>query len=122
MVNSEIPVPSGRVGLLIGRQGETIQRLQAESGARLQMIQDDPTAEFKPLKISGDAEQVAKAEALVRDLLDVPDPLDAGPGGALVPVGSGVMENMAPLGSSGGPDDENEYRSQVGVKTCLMPS
>jgi len=39
---AEVPIPSNRVGLIIGRGGETIKRLQDESGARLQMVQDDP--------------------------------------------------------------------------------
>eukprot|EP00037_Helgoeca_nana_P028110 m.327812 g.327812 ORF g.327812 m.327812 type:complete len:422 (+) comp27683_c2_seq1:1-1266(+) len=108
ITHSEVLIPSNRVGMIIGRAGETIKRIQDESGARLQMIQDDPTAEMKPLKIAGDAAAVAKAEKLVRDMLDERDPMFGDQ--ALVAVGG--LE-MAPLGSSGGPDDENEYRSQV---------
>jgi far upstream element-binding protein len=114
ITHSEVLIPSNRVGMIIGRAGETIKRIQDESGARLQMIQDDPTAEMKPLKIAGDAAAVAKAEKLVRDMLDERDPMFGDQ--ALVAVGG--LE-MAPLGSSGGPDDENEYRSQVHAAACV---
>lgn len=107
IAHAEVMIPSHRVGMIIGRSGETIKRLQDESGARLQMIQDDPSADLKPLKIAGTAEAVARAEKMVRDMLDERDPHSDG---ALVAVGN---LDMAPLGSSGGPDHEDEYRSQV---------
>ena len=37
----EIPVPRHLIGLLIGKNGETIQRLAAESGARLGIKQGE---------------------------------------------------------------------------------
>ena len=66
-----VDIPKERVGMVIGRGGETIKRLQEESGARLQMIQDGDFAlsELKPLRISGDPDQVAKAVRMVRQLI-----------------------------------------------------
>ena len=68
-ITEEIPIPAGKVGMVIGRGGETIKRLQDQSGCRLQMIQDDPYAENKPLRMTGDRESVDKARALVDDLI-----------------------------------------------------
>jgi len=66
-----IDIPKERVGMVIGRGGDTIKRLQDESGARLQMIQDGDFqhSELKPLRISGGADEVAKAVRLVRQLI-----------------------------------------------------
>eukprot|EP00039_Didymoeca_costata_P019385 m.337327 g.337327 ORF g.337327 m.337327 type:complete len:597 (+) comp18102_c0_seq1:285-2075(+) len=65
----EIPIPAGKVGLIIGRGGETIKRLQEQTGAHLHMIQDDPFAEEKPLRVTGSQDQVKQIEQLVDDLI-----------------------------------------------------
>lgn len=47
LVYANMDIPSNRVGALIGRGGENITRLQADSGARLQLIQDESMGELK---------------------------------------------------------------------------
>ena len=48
-------VPGPKVGLIIGKGGETIKQLQEKSGAKMVIIQDGPSQEAeKPLRISGD--------------------------------------------------------------------
>lgn len=73
MTMDELPIPSGKVGMIIGKQGETIKRLQDQTGARLQMIQDDPYAEYKPLKLQGTQEAVAMAKRMVTEMLEEKD-------------------------------------------------
>uniref|UniRef100_A0A2K6SQV4 Far upstream element binding protein 3 n=1 Tax=Saimiri boliviensis boliviensis TaxID=39432 RepID=A0A2K6SQV4_SAIBB len=52
----EILIPASKVGLVIGRGGETIKQLQERTGVKMVMIQDGPlpTGADKPLRITGD--------------------------------------------------------------------
>lgn len=66
----EIMVPGPKVGLIIGKGGETIKQLQERSGAKMVVIQDGPNQEQeKPLRISGDPQKVEYAKQLVYDLI-----------------------------------------------------
>jgi hypothetical protein len=46
-VKIQMPVPRAAVGSVIGRNGETIKRIQAETGARMQF---DPGASHAPCR------------------------------------------------------------------------
>uniref|UniRef100_A0A673TGD5 Far upstream element binding protein 3 n=1 Tax=Suricata suricatta TaxID=37032 RepID=A0A673TGD5_SURSU len=52
----EILIPASKVGLVIGKGGETIKQLQERTGVKMVMIQDGPlpTGADKPLRITGD--------------------------------------------------------------------
>ncbi|KAK7070076.1 Far upstream element-binding protein 3, partial [Halocaridina rubra] len=66
----EISIPGPKVGLIIGKGGETIKQLQEKSGAKMVIIQDGPQQENeKPLRISGDHQKVEMAKQLVYDLI-----------------------------------------------------
>lgn len=66
----EIMIPGSMVGLVIGRGGETIKQLQERSGAKMVIIQDGPGQELeKPLRISGEAQNVEHAKKLVYELI-----------------------------------------------------
>lgn len=63
-------VPGAKVGLIIGKGGETIKQLQEKTGAKMVIIQDGPGQEMeKPLRISGDPQKVEHAKKLVYDLI-----------------------------------------------------
>lgn len=52
-------VPGPKVGLIIGKGGETIKQLQEKSGAKMVVIQDGPSQENeKPLRITGEPQKV----------------------------------------------------------------
>ncbi|XP_072160379.1 far upstream element-binding protein 1 isoform X2 [Bemisia tabaci] len=66
----EIMVPGPKVGLIIGKGGETIKQLQEKSGAKMVVVQDGPSQENeKPLRISGDPQKVEHAKQLVYELI-----------------------------------------------------
>ncbi|XP_066142833.1 far upstream element-binding protein 3 isoform X2 [Euwallacea fornicatus] len=66
----EIMIPGPKVGLIIGKGGETIKQLQEKSGAKMVVIQDGPGQELeKPLVISGDPQKVEYAKQLVYELM-----------------------------------------------------
>lgn len=66
----EILVPGAKVGLIIGKGGETIKYLQDKSGAKMIVVQEGPNNEgSKPLRITGETEKVEAAKELVCDLV-----------------------------------------------------
>uniref|UniRef100_A0A3Q3DRM8 Far upstream element (FUSE) binding protein 3 n=1 Tax=Hippocampus comes TaxID=109280 RepID=A0A3Q3DRM8_HIPCM len=64
-------IPANKVGLVIGKGGETIKQLQERTGVQMIMIQDDPmpTGADKPLRITGDPHKVQQARELVVKLI-----------------------------------------------------
>lgn len=69
----EMPVPSDKVGLIIGRGGETIRNLQTRSGARIQLIpQSSPgdQSKEKKVKVTGDKKQVEMARELIKEVMN----------------------------------------------------
>lgn len=66
----EIMIPGSKVGLIIGKGGETIKQLQERTGAKMVVVQDGPGQEMeKPLRISGDPQKVEHAKQLVFELI-----------------------------------------------------
>uniref|UniRef100_S4RV92 K Homology domain-containing protein n=1 Tax=Petromyzon marinus TaxID=7757 RepID=S4RV92_PETMA len=54
--SQEMMIPADKVGLIIGKGGETIKQLQDRAGVRMLLIQDgsQPTGADKPLRIMGE--------------------------------------------------------------------
>eukprot|EP00095_Tigriopus_kingsejongensis_P003499 maker-scaffold373_size192110-snap-gene-0.39 protein:Tk03499 transcript:maker-scaffold373_size192110-snap-gene-0.39-mRNA-1 annotation:"far upstream element-binding protein 1" len=78
----EMIVPGHKVGLIIGKGGESIKQLQEQSGAKIVIIQDTPEAAMeKPLRITGSPESVERAKHLVTEILNQGDERDMGFGG-----------------------------------------
>ncbi|XP_073243414.1 far upstream element-binding protein 1-like isoform X2 [Porites lutea] len=67
----EIMIPASKVGLIIGKGGETIKSLQERAQCRMVMVQDGPylNAPEKPLRIMGDSMRTQRGKDLVQDLL-----------------------------------------------------
>lgn len=79
----EMFVPGTKVGLVIGKGGETIKMLQEQTGCRLVMVQDSsmPSDMDKPLRITGSPENVEEARRMVQELLDSKDVFPPGQAG-----------------------------------------
>jgi len=89
----EIMVPGNKVGLVIGKGGETIKNLQMQTGAKIIVIQENNSpANEKPLRISGSPQIVEAAKAKVMELLAQ---LDGAPNG-------GGRGRGGPMGGRGG--------------------
>ncbi|XVF63421.1 hypothetical protein PTKIN_Ptkin09bG0085900 [Pterospermum kingtungense] len=70
----EIQVPNEKVGLIIGRGGETIKGLQTRSGARIQLIpqnlpEGDGSKE-RTVKVTGDKKQIEIAQEMIKDVMN----------------------------------------------------
>ena len=66
-VELDVPVPMEMLGRVIGRGGETIRRLQEESGARIQVERD-----ANRVVIRGNSDAATRARELVLDIVNTP--------------------------------------------------
>ncbi|OVA08472.1 K Homology domain [Macleaya cordata] len=70
--SKKIDIPNGRVGVIIGKGGETIKYFQLQSGAKIQVTRDldaDPNSQTRLVELMGTSEQISKAEQLIREVL-----------------------------------------------------
>merc|ERR1719228_2222937 len=64
-----VMVPDNMVGLIIGRGGEQITRLQAESGCKIQMSQDSQGMPHRLCTLTGSPESIAIARNLIDSII-----------------------------------------------------
>lgn len=124
-------VPQSMVGRVIGKGGDTIQRLQRDSGARIDV--NAKAGDPCPVRISGNRDAVARARYLINEVLDRGNlyeaggrPPQSGPGyggawgpdagayGAAQqwppgPMGYGMWDPMAGGGGGGPPGGSWDY-------------
>ena len=91
MVSEEYKVPDRMVGLIIGKGGEQITKLQATSGCKIQINQVS-TGPERQCTLTGSPDAVAKAKALLQEVINekTTSGLNAGGGGGGM-GGGGVM-------------------------------
>lgn len=66
-----LQIESNLVGLIIGRQGENLRRVEAETGCRVQFITGpDETGPFRQCKITGPRARRAEAKAEINRIID----------------------------------------------------
>ncbi|GMH14116.1 hypothetical protein Nepgr_015957 [Nepenthes gracilis] len=68
----KMEVPNNKVGVLIGKAGDTIKLLQYNSGAKIQITRDadaDPRSTTRPVELIGTPESISKAEKLIKDVI-----------------------------------------------------
>ncbi|XP_026455577.1 spidroin-2-like isoform X1 [Papaver somniferum] len=88
----KMEVPNNKVGVLIGKAGETIRLLQNNSGAKIQITRDaeaDRYATTRPVELIGSLENINKAEKLIRDVIAE---ADAGGSPSLVARGFNTVQ------------------------------
>ncbi|CAK7221048.1 hypothetical protein SBRCBS47491_004394 [Sporothrix bragantina] len=116
-----IEIQAGLVGLIIGRQGENLRRVEAESQCRVQFLAPaDPSDEMRQCKISGQPPNRAEAKAAIYKIIDDSagdGPPRGGPGGGRFggPPRGDRMGGSGP-GGPGGPGQplaEGEERIQI---------
>ncbi|AES59290.2 putative K domain-containing protein [Medicago truncatula] len=70
--SKKIEIPNGRVGVIIGKGGETIKYLQLQSGAKIQVTRDmdaDPNSPNRLVELTGTSDAIATAEKLIKEVL-----------------------------------------------------
>eukprot|EP00268_Persea_americana_P019205 TRINITY_DN19830_c1_g1_i1.p1 TRINITY_DN19830_c1_g1~~TRINITY_DN19830_c1_g1_i1.p1 ORF type:complete len:585 (+),score=138.01 TRINITY_DN19830_c1_g1_i1:154-1908(+) len=84
--SKKMDIPNGKVGVVIGKGGETIKYIQLQSGARIQITRDadaDPYSQTRDVELIGTAEQVSRAEQLIKDVIAESDTGGSGTSAAL---------------------------------------
>ncbi|XP_019423653.1 PREDICTED: far upstream element-binding protein 2-like isoform X1 [Lupinus angustifolius] len=96
-VPRKIEVPNNKVGVLIGKAGDTIKYLQYNSGAKIQITRDadaDPHSATRPVELIGSLESIDKAEKLINAVI-----AEADAGGSPALVARGISPAQAIVGS-----------------------
>ncbi|XP_066563813.1 far upstream element-binding protein 2 isoform X1 [Amia ocellicauda] len=81
----DVPVPRHSVGVVIGRSGEMIKKIQNDAGVRIQFKPDDGTGPDKVAHIMGPPERCEHAARIITDLLQS---IRSGPPGPGMPPGA----------------------------------
>lgn len=68
-VTEEIFVPDNMVGLLIGRGGENITRMQQEASCKIQMSQDNQGGQTRLCTLTGTPEAIIAAKAQINNVI-----------------------------------------------------
>ncbi|KAI6656588.1 Far upstream element-binding protein 1-like [Oopsacas minuta] len=87
----EIQVPRDLVGVIIGRQGETIRQIQTQSGARLQFQNDSNATSHRIATLTGPPDAVQKGQLMVSDVMNEVIQKQGKGGPTPNPQGPGVM-------------------------------
>jgi far upstream element-binding protein len=115
LCTEEIMIPGPKVGMVIGKGGETIKRLQDAVCCKIIIVQDSHAvgASPKPLRIMGPPDAVARAKKMVEDILDS---VDGGHGQVTISVS--VPSDM--VGMIIGKQGENIRRIQMDTNTKIQ--
>lgn len=98
MDSEEVMVPDRMVGLIIGRGGESINRLQSESGAKIQMAPAcSNDSQERVCSICGSRAAIDRAKELIQSIVQSRAGERDRPGG-----GGGVLPDMAACGDHPG--------------------
>ena len=64
-----ILIPGNKVGLIIGKGGETITSLQSKSGAKIILDSQERTSNDKTVTIQGSPAAIAKAKEMIKEVI-----------------------------------------------------
>ncbi|XP_078489103.1 far upstream element-binding protein isoform X4 [Ciona intestinalis] len=69
IMSDTIRLPDDLVGLIIGRGGENIMRMQRETGCRIQITQSIPGTKERPCTLSGTQEQIEVCRNMLNEII-----------------------------------------------------
>ncbi|KAK6940361.1 K Homology domain, type 1 [Dillenia turbinata] len=107
-ISRKMQVPNNKVGVLIGKAGDTIRYLQYNSGAKIQITRDadaDPYSTTRPVELIGTSDSINRAEKLIKDVIAE---ADAGGSPSLVARGFTAVQ----LGGSAGEQVEMQVPNE----------
>jgi far upstream element-binding protein len=67
-----VTVPSNKVGLVIGRGGETIRSLESQSGAKIAIVPENPGERSyeRTINVTGNDDAISRAKSLIEDIVN----------------------------------------------------
>uniref|UniRef100_A0A673VUV3 KH-type splicing regulatory protein n=1 Tax=Salmo trutta TaxID=8032 RepID=A0A673VUV3_SALTR len=124
--SEEYSVPDGMVGLIIGRGGEQINKIQQESGCKVQIAPDSGGLPERSVSLTGSPDSIQKAKVLLDEIVSrgrgtPPSSFHEATNGQ---SGSG-QEMMIPAGKAGliigkGGETIKQLQERAGVKMILI--
>ncbi|KAJ0050511.1 hypothetical protein NL108_003741, partial [Boleophthalmus pectinirostris] len=114
-MTDELKVPDSMVGLIIGRGGEQINKIQLESGCKVQIAHDSAGLPERSVSLTGSPESIQRARALIDEIVSKSN--DNG--------NSNVLEMMIPAGKGGiiigkGGETIKQLQARAGVKMYVV--
>ncbi|KAI9274829.1 hypothetical protein BDA99DRAFT_498696 [Phascolomyces articulosus] len=109
-IQDECSVPNHMVGLVIGKGGDSLKKIERMSGAKVQIGPDMQEAERK-VKLTGEEDQVKIARDMIQQIVDDGRANEANkyPGGASSRGGDGApMSSYGPRGGNNYNNDNNQ--------------
>ncbi|XP_048870723.1 LOW QUALITY PROTEIN: far upstream element-binding protein 2 [Brienomyrus brachyistius] len=113
----DIPVPRHSVGVVIGRNGEMIKKIQNDAGVRIQFKPDDGQGPDKVAHIMGPPDRCEHAASIINDLVQSIRVREEGQGGPPGPPGAGM-----PPGGRGWGRGQGNWGPPGGEVTFSIPS
>ncbi|XP_047327463.1 far upstream element-binding protein 1-like [Impatiens glandulifera] len=124
-----IAIPNGKVGMVIGKGGETIRYIQLQSGAKIQITRDsdaDPYATTRNVELLGTQQQIERAEELIINIIKESDQGNTAQSDPKVQPGNEQIElkvpnhKVASLIGKGG-ETIRSIQSQSGARIQIIP-
>uniref|UniRef100_A0A8C4F2U0 K Homology domain-containing protein n=1 Tax=Dicentrarchus labrax TaxID=13489 RepID=A0A8C4F2U0_DICLA len=117
-MTEEYRVPDGMVGLIIGRGGEQINKIQQDSGCKVQIAHDSAGLSERSVSLTGSPDAVQRAKALIDDIVSRGHESTNGQSGSM-------QEMIIPAGKAGliigkGGETIKQLQERAGVKMILI--
>ncbi|KAK7930212.1 hypothetical protein WMY93_006607 [Mugilogobius chulae] len=114
-MTEDLKVPDSMVGLIIGRGGEQINKIQMDSGCKVQIAHDSAGLPERSISLTGSPESIQRARALIDEIVSKSN--DNG--------NSNVLEMMIPAGKGGiiigkGGETIKQLQARAGVKMYVV--
>lgn len=125
VTSEQIMVPDKMVGMIIGRGGEQITRLQADSGCKIQMAQDSGGMPDRMCTLTGPANAIAQAKAMIDGIISGGEVVGGAGGRPPMGGGGGQVEMMVPGHKVGliigkGGETIKMLQEQTGAKIIII--
>lgn len=117
-MSEDYKVPDGMVGLIIGRGGEQINKIQQDSGCKVQIAHDSAGLPERSVSLTGSADAIQRAKALIDEIVSRGHESTNGQGGSM-------QEMIIPAGKAGliigkGGETIKQLQERAGVKMILI--
>ncbi|TDH15854.1 hypothetical protein EPR50_G00014000 [Perca flavescens] len=117
-MTEEFRVPDGMVGLIIGRGGEQINKIQQDSGCKVQIAHDSAGLPDRSVSLTGSPDAIQRARALIDDIVSRGHETTNGQSGSM-------QEMIIPAGKAGliigkGGETIKQLQERAGVKMILI--
>ncbi|XP_072318897.1 far upstream element-binding protein 2 [Eucyclogobius newberryi] len=114
-MTEDLKVPDSMVGLIIGRGGEQINKIQLESGCKVQIAHDSAGLPERSISLTGSPDSIQRAKSLIDEIVSKSN--DNG--------NSNVLEMMIPAGKGGiiigkGGETIKQLQARAGVKMYVV--